>query len=214
MKKQVTYLVTFLLMFLPLLASGQQKTVDEKKKAEQEQQIKKQEEELRRKQAEMEKQLELMNEEQLIRAEEIEKAMEAARLNYNIGSSGVNWVTASPDGRLKAFYSQSPNSTSVDYSRRLQESTLSKDFIFDVEKDAKKANISVSGSCEDGEIRIQIILPSGKQYTEVLIDRYGSVNWNKSFSIDDPKDEKIGKWKFVITTKEATGTFRIGLRSN
>jgi len=217
MKKQVTYFITFLFLFLPLLASGQQKTVEEKKKAEQEMQMKKQEEELRMKQAEMERQLHIINEAKAMSAEEIEKAMEAARLNYNLSTGydqGAAWTTVGPEGRVRAFFSPPPNSTSIEYSRMLQESTMTKDFIFDIDKDAKRAAISVSGACEAGEIRIQIKLPSGKQYTEVLIDRYGSVNWNKTFTIEEEKDEKIGTWKFIITTKDASGTFKIGLKSN
>jgi len=168
-----------------------------------------------KKQAEMEKQIQIISESRAVKSEEIEKAMEAARINYGIVyDEGVNWTTLAPEGRVRAFYTPSPNSTSIDYSRRLQESTMTKDFLFDIEKDVKRASISVSGACEAGEIRIQIMLPGGKQYTEVLIDRYGSVNWNKTFTIEDEKDQKIGTWKFIITTKEANGTFRIGLKSN
>lgn len=215
MKKQVTYLIMILLLFLPLMVSAQQKTVDEKKKAELELQMKKQEEEARKKQAEMERQIHIITESQAQKAEEIEKAMKEARLNYSFAlDEGTGWTTLGPEGTVRGFYSPSPNSTSIEYSRRLQESTMKKDFVFDVDKDTKRASISVSGACEVGEIRIQIMLPSGKQYTEVLIDRYGSVNWNKTFTIEDEKDEKIGTWKFIITTKEANGNFRLGLRSN
>jgi len=215
MKKQVTYLIMILLLFLPLMVSAQQKTVDEKKKAEMELQMKKQEEEARKKQAEMERQIHIITESQAQKAEEIEKAMKEARLNYAFAlDEGTGWTTLGPEGNVRAFYSPSPNSTSIEYSRRLQESTMKKDFVFDVDKDTKRASISVSGACEVGEIKIQIMLPNGKQYTEVLIDRYGSVNWNKTFTIEDEKDEKIGTWKFIITTKEANGNFRLGLRSN
>jgi len=45
--------------------------------------------------------------------------------------------------------------------------------------------MSVSGDCKAGEIRIKIIMPNGKTYSDIIIDEFGNLNWRKSFTISD-----------------------------
>lgn len=214
MKNQVTFLITFLLLLSPLFLSAQEKSTGEQKKAEQEILIKKMNEEEKARAAERENQVRIIREGRALRSEEIEKAMDEAREAYNLAYDH-NGNFFLQEATLPGYFKVgSDNSTSVEYSRRLKESTMSKDFKFEIEQDAKRASVSVSGSCEVGEIRIQIMMPNGKEYTEVLIDKYGSVNWNKTFTLEDPKDEKIGTWKFIINTRDASGIFKIALRSS
>ncbi len=107
----------------------------------------------------------------------------------------------------------SQNSESLEYRKTVNESTFTKELPFDVEEGSRSVSISVSGSCKEGEVRIKILMPGGKTYTEVLLDEYGSVNWKKSFSTEDDNKERTGKWKFVINSKEATGNFSLSIRS-
>ncbi|MCA1757961.1 MAG: DUF3821 domain-containing protein [Bacteroidales bacterium] len=106
------------------------------------------------------------------------------------------------------------NTSSVQYSKRFDKSSVKNYFSFDIEEDAGRAYINVSGHCDEGEVRIRITSPDGKLYTEVMIDDMGSVDWNKSFNLDGENSDKTGTWKFTVQAREATGSIRIALRSN
>ena len=90
---------------------------------------------------------------------------------------------------------------------------MKSDFSFEIEEDAGRASISVSGHCNEGEVSVRITSPDGKLYTEVKIDDMGSVDWNKSFNLGDENSDKTGTWKFNVQAREATGSIRIALRS-
>ncbi len=104
--------------------------------------------------------------------------------------------------------------TTWDFSRVVKGSTFSKSYSFDVEKSAKSIVMSVNGDCKAGEIRVSIIMPGGKTYSDIVIDEFGNLNWRKSFAIsEDENQDKTGEWTFRVSAKNATGQFRISLQS-
>jgi hypothetical protein len=104
--------------------------------------------------------------------------------------------------------------TSWDFSKTVKENTFSRDYTFDVEKTSKSVVMSVMGDCKSGEIRIKIIMPSGKNYSDILIDESGNLNWRKSFTINEKENQdKTGDWKFQISSTKATGFFKISLQT-
>jgi hypothetical protein len=78
----------------------------------------------------------------------------------------------------------------------------------------KTLSMSISGMCKTGEIRISILMPGSKSYSDVVIDELGNLNWRKSFDLNEESKDKIGVWKFKVTTTKATGSFRISLTAN
>jgi hypothetical protein len=83
-----------------------------------------------------------------------------------------------------------------------------------VEKTAKSVVMSVMGDCKSGEIRIKIVMPNGKSYSDILIDESGSLNWRKSFNISETENkDKTGDWKFQISSTKASGFFKISLQA-
>jgi hypothetical protein len=101
-----------------------------------------------------------------------------------------------------------------DFSKTVKENTFSRDYTFDVEKTAKTVVMSVMGDCKSGEIRIKIIMPNGKNYSDILIDESGNLNWRKSFPISETENQdKAGDWKFQISSTKATGFFKISLQT-
>ncbi|HUS86077.1 MAG TPA: hypothetical protein VMW76_02465 [Bacteroidales bacterium] len=211
MKRQVTILViaALILAFIPQLTFGQE---GEQKKVKIEEELKKTAEEERK--ALMEEQ-ELRSKlliESFGAAAEVRDARREARVAYGY-SSGLDDVYVVGDYPQFSFF-DSQNSSSIEFSKSVKDANFSKDFPAEIDTDAHKASISVSGSCKAGEIRIRITMPSGKVYTEVLIDEYGSVNWTKTFTLGEEGDDKAGTWKFLISGKEATGNFRVSVRSN
>lgn len=104
--------------------------------------------------------------------------------------------------------------TTWDFSKSVKESTFKKEYSFDVEKSAKMVIMSVMGDCKSGDIDIKIIMPSGKSYSDIVIDQNGNLNWRKSFGISETENQnKTGEWKFQINSNKATGYFKISLQT-
>ena len=117
-----------------------------------------------------------------------------------------------------AFYLHSlgeSERTTWDLSKSVKENTFSKNYTFDVDKSVQSVVMSVMGDCKEGEIRIKIVMPNGKNYSDIVIDEFGNLNWRKSFSISDTENQdKAGEWKFQVTSTNATGYFRISIQSS
>ena len=87
--------------------------------------------------------------------------------------------------------------TTWDFSKSVKENTFSRDYTFDVEKTANTVVMSVMGDCKSGEIRIKIVMPNGKNYSDILIDESGNLNWRKSFTISETENQdKTGNGNF------------------
>jgi hypothetical protein len=104
--------------------------------------------------------------------------------------------------------------SSWNYTRQVLEATFTNEFTMDAGGDDGNVNLSVSGNCAEGSISVAIIMPDGKQLSEVLIDENGSLNWRKSLEENEESKWKNGKWIFKIKAKNATGNFRISMNSN
>jgi len=104
--------------------------------------------------------------------------------------------------------------TSLDFLKSLKESSFSKQLPFEVEKNARNVVMNIMGDCKEGEIKIRILMPGGKTYSEVVIDESGNLNWRKSFTISGEENkDKTGEWIFKIDAAKATGYFRILLQT-
>jgi ATPase subunit of ABC transporter with duplicated ATPase domains len=125
------------------------------------------------------------------------------------------FIYSGPD--MQGFYGHSMGDserTTWDFSKTVKEKTFSRDYTFDVEKSAKSVVMSVMGDCKSGEIRIKIVMPNGKNYSDILIDESGNLNWRKSFTISENENkDKTGDWKFQISSAKATGFFKISLQA-
>jgi len=104
--------------------------------------------------------------------------------------------------------------TTWDFSKSVKEKTFSRDYTFDVEPTVGTVIMSVNGDCKAGDIRIKIVMPNGKTYSDIIIDEFGNLNWRKSFKISDEENQdKAGAWKFEIKSTEATGYFNISFQT-
>jgi len=124
--------------------------------------------------------------------------------------------SASPG--MENFYGHSfggdAERTTWDFSKTVKETTFSGDYTFEVEKTVKNVVMSVNGDCKAGEIRIKILMPGGKSYSDIVIDEFGNLNWRKSFKISETENQdKTGNWKFQISSTKATGFFKISLQT-
>jgi hypothetical protein len=74
--------------------------------------------------------------------------------------------------------------------------------------------MTVMGDCKAGEIRVKIVMPGGKTYSDIVIDESGNLNWRKSFTISEEENkDKAGEWIFKIDAAKATGSFKISLQT-
>jgi hypothetical protein len=104
--------------------------------------------------------------------------------------------------------------TSWDFSKSIKETSFSRDYTFDIESTVSTVVMSVNGDCKSGEIRIKIVMPNRKIYSDIVIDESGNLNWRKSFTISDTENkDKAGAWSFEISSSKATGYFRISLQT-
>jgi hypothetical protein len=104
--------------------------------------------------------------------------------------------------------------TTWDFSKQVNETTFARDYSFDVEKTASTVVMTVMGDCKSGQIRVKILMPGGKVYSDIVIDEFGNLNWRKSFTIsEDENKDKAGEWKFRIEAEKATGFFKISLQT-
>jgi hypothetical protein len=240
MKKSVLFLIVIFL--LASVASLQQATAQDKTKEKQEQEIKIQKaiEEQKRSMTDQKKAQEeaLQNlqeaQEAVEEQEEIEmpedinvqvqvdaadKAGRDVRKHVKRIDRSFGWdepFVFTPGG--EQFYvhgfDTDNESTSWQFSRRVKEKTLKSEYTFDVEKTSKSVVMSVMGDCKEGEIRIKIITPNGKTYSDIVIDEFGNLNWRKSFTLsEDENQDKAGAWKFIISSNKATGYFKISLQA-
>lgn len=122
--------------------------------------------------------------------------------------------TPGMEGLTDHMFGGDNEKTTWDFSKSVKENSFSRDYTFDVEPTVNTVIMSVNGDCKAGEIRIKIIMPNGKTYSDILIDEFGNLNWRKSFTISEEENkDKAGAWKFQINASKATGYFKISLQT-
>jgi hypothetical protein len=120
----------------------------------------------------------------------------------------------SPDIELYGHLNGDSERTAWDFSKSIKEASFSREYTVDVDQNVNKVVISVNGDCKSGDIRIKISMPNGKAYSDIVIDESGNLNWRKSFTISDTENkDKVGAWKFGISSSKATGYFKISLQA-
>lgn len=126
------------------------------------------------------------------------------------------FVTPGVDFGGDAFFRHGGDNerTTWDFSKYVKEATFTKSYSFDVEKSVGTVVMTVMGDCKSGEIRVKIVMPGGKTYSDIVIDESGNLNWRKSFTISDEENkDKAGEWTFKIDAAKATGSFKISLQT-
>ena len=234
MKRNLLYLtIIFLVLFCSanLPVSAQDKTQQQKEQQQKDKEAKlKQAIEAQKKLAD-----EQMKQHEL-QMKELEKAAQEIEKNADRNSDALNeyYRRGRPSAIGRDFYEQgfyvSPGvefstgtfygrggdteRTTWDFSKYVKESTFSKQYSFDVEKTVNTVSMTVMGDCKAGEIRVKIVMPGGKTYSDILIDEFGNLNWRKSFTITEEENkDKAGEWVFKIDANKATGSFKISLQT-
>jgi hypothetical protein len=235
MKRNILYMTIILLILFS--AAGQPVSAQDKTQQQKEQEQKDKEAKLKQAIETQKKLAEEQAKQQELQAKEIEKAAQELEKSSGQSSDAINdfYRRSRPPAMGREFYDQgfyvSPGvefsagtalygrhsdseRTTWDFSKYVKESTFSKQYSFDVEKTVNTVVMSVMGDCKSGEIRVKIVMPGGKTYSDILIDESGNLNWRKSFTISDEENkDKAGEWLFKIDAAKATGSFKISLQT-
>ena len=132
----------------------------------------------------------------------------------NRGLPDEPFIYSSPEFDFFNHSFDNSERTSWEFSKSVREASFSRDYTFDVEPTVTTVVLAVNGDCKSGEIRIKIMMPDGKTYSDIVLDEFGDLNWRKSFSISDSENkDKAGAWKFTISSSKASGYFRISLQT-
>jgi hypothetical protein len=232
MKEAIMKKNSLLIMVVFLIStcfSVQQLSAQEKTAAEKEQEMKLQQAiDLQKKaMADQKKALDLQ-------AKELEKTLQETDRTVTRANDGMNFYRSrvrgsgnnlegldepfvvSQGGGFSGYFGRGGDSerTTWDFSKQVKETTFSRDYSFDVETSASTVIMTVLGDCKSGQIRVKIMMPSGKVYSDIVIDEFGNLNWRKSFTISEEENkDKAGEWKFRIEAEKATGYFKISLQT-
>jgi hypothetical protein len=224
MKKRIFYLTAIFLVsviFSGLTLNGQEKTLEQKDKEAKLQQAIDQQKKAYAEQKKAEEEAMKALQEITVETRSSGSANDLYRRSRSGmgGRDGFDQYIVSPGIEFSGatFYGRGGGDnerTTWDFSKYVKESTFSKQYSFDVEKTASTVVMSVMGDCKAGEIRVKIIMPGGKTYSDILIDEYGNLNWRKSFTISEEENkDKSGEWIFKIDATKATGSFKISLQT-
>lgn len=235
MKRMLQSITIFLLLILcssNVTAQQATKTEAEKQKETEQQLKQKQAEDQEKKMEEVQKKIQAAAEEERVRAdrkaieferqardlEEIRKrAEEMSKKAVVVVPDNEIWSIRTPGYENYYVYgnwtSKSKAGSSWNYSRQVMESTFDNEFTMSAGGESN-VNLTVAGDCAEGNISVQIIMPDGKQLSEVVIDSNGSLNWRKSFESSEDNKWKNGKWVFRIKAKDATGNVRISMTAD
>ncbi len=176
----------------------------------QEELTKQQEKEFRAQQEE----LKAMQEE-MIKAKEAEhkRAAEIYRAEYKRGAGYFPSLPAIPPIPAVSWsYDGSENSFNLSLMKSFKGESVSKKTNFTVDDDQSKLRFSVKGRCEEGNIIVKFILPSGKSFTEIQIDSSADIEWSQSLTIEEESIYK-GQWKVEIKAVKAKGMYKLNIKS-
>ncbi|MGB8491563.1 MAG: hypothetical protein WCE64_10960 [Bacteroidales bacterium] len=118
-------------------------------------------------------------------------------------------------GDFQGFHwDENSERTSWNFAKSVKDASFSRDYIFDVDPGSNSVVMSINGDCKAGDIRIKIIMPGGKTYSDTVIDESVNLNWRKSFQMSNEENkDKAGAWKFQIDASKAPGYFKISLQT-
>ncbi len=109
------------------------------------------------------------------------------------------------------------NISTFSLTKTLKDETLKKDYKVFVDSAMTKVNISVTVTCERGSIEITLYTPDGGKVNNISFTSSERAVWKQTFSVDKSNEKErkkyYGNWQFRVQAKEASGTYRISVKS-
>lgn len=105
-------------------------------------------------------------------------------------------------------------SSELSFSKQFDNESLDSEKSFIINKDAENISLSLSGNAMEGNIKLTLISPDGKEYQILEIDNSSDLRWRQSFTLDEQTKELIGKWKIKINAENASGSYMFRMVSH
>lgn len=100
-------------------------------------------------------------------------------------------------------------SSTLRLSKHFDGETIKSSRTFQVDDSIKKIKIELAGECEDGDIKVVILLPNGEILKEVLIDPSADLQWSHILILKEEKSKYVGSWKLKIESDDAEGKYSL-----
>jgi hypothetical protein len=94
-------------------------------------------------------------------------------------------------------------------SKKFTGESLETSKVFNIDAGASSMEIMLSGSTKSGKIAIRLIMPNGDDLKVIEIDEASDVRWSKTFDLTNKSETYSGKWKLIINTERAEGSYRL-----
>ncbi len=143
---------------------------------------------------------------------EQEKKYQAAMELYRVRERDRDFLVAPRPAPFIWGVGTSDKSFNLSLRKNFSGESISKKTSFTVDDDQKKLRFSVKGSCLEGTILVNFILPSGKSFSEIEIDSSADIEWSQSLIIEDRSIYK-GLWKVEIKAIKAKGMYSVSISS-
>jgi len=161
-----------------------------------------------------EKELKAIQKEMIkVKEAEHKRAAELYRFQYNKGTGYTTIPSFPSPPAISWTMGGSENSFSLSLMKSFKGETTTKATSFTVDDDQRKIRFRVSGRCEEGNITVSFILPSGKSFTKIQIDSSADIEWSQSLSIDEGSIYK-GQWKVQIKAEKAKGMYQVNIKTD
>jgi hypothetical protein len=98
-------------------------------------------------------------------------------------------------------------SSELSFSKRFDNESIDSEKSFIINKDAENISLSLSGTAMEGNIKLTLISPDGKEYQVLEIDNSSDLRWRQSFTLGEDTEKLVGKWKIKIKAENASGNY-------
>jgi len=198
--KRTLFITTFLLagmLILPAAVFSQESEKKEKKELEQ------QYADRRLQMKEQEKQLEL----EMKHRQEAERKSREYEFFYGRNNSAST-----------SYRRGSGVNNSFTITNTLKDNTRKKEYRFTVDTACVNINISVTVTCQEGDIVVTLYTPDGKKFNSLDFSEGESSAWRQSIQINNASEKEkkkyTGEWIFKVQTSHATGKYHITIISS
>ena len=154
-----------------------------------------------------------VSKEEKSKLEKVERARVAARVGAR-AAADVEPYVLSTTGQGVYVMGDNEKRVSLNLSKNFSGETVTSDAYFEVSKGQTSISLHMSGRCDDGKITIKILLPGGDVFETLEITPAADINWSARFPIEEENEKQyVGKWKLIVETKNAEGSYNFGISS-
>ena len=130
---------------------------------------------------------------------------------FNFKVPAKVWTVPEGIHSLSDWYDTENN---LSINSKLDAESIDKTYEFSVSDDASSLDLKASGSMKTGSIGIIISSPDNKEFQKIDLNNTADVDWSQRIDLKDENKANLkGKWTIRVKGSDATGVYKINLRS-